>query len=49
MCSQGGGVLVYDGTATFTNCEIFENTVNYVRCSPPPPYSMAPMEEVSKN
>ena len=45
--SQGGGVYVY-GTATFTDCEIHSNTATYVRPRPPP-ISMAPMEEVSRN
>ena len=46
--SQGGGVLVYGGTATFTGCEIHSNTASsYVRLAPP--HSMAPMEDVSRN
>ena len=46
MCSQGGGVTIY-GTATFTNCKIFDNTATAVRLGPS--HSMAPMEEVFWN
>ena len=46
MCSQGGGVYVYSGTATFLDCEIHSNTASYVRLAPP---YIAPMEEVSWN
>ena len=46
--SQGGGVYVNGGTATFTNCEIYNNTVSSVRARGSP-RSMAPMDEVSQN
>ena len=46
--SQGGGVAVYYGTATFNDCEIYDNTASSVRAHGSP-RSMAPMEEVSRN
>ena len=46
-CSQGGGVYVDGGTATFTSCYIYDNEATSVRLGPS--HSMAPMEEVSKS
>ena len=46
-CSQGGGVYVNGGTATFTSCYIYDNTISNVRLGPS--HSMAPMEEMSRN
>ena len=48
MCSQGGGVYVSGGMATFTDSNIFSNTASgSVRL--PSPHPMAPMEVVSMN
>ena len=31
ICWQGGGVHIDGGEVTFTNCNIYENTADYVR------------------
>ena len=48
MCSQGGGVYVYYGTATFTGCYIYDNDA-YTKVSLCLAHSMAPMEVLSRN
>ena len=34
---------------SFSGCNIFGNTADYVRCCPSPPHSMDPMELLSRN
>ena len=47
-CSQGGGVYIYDATATFTDCEIYSNTAGYVRARAPCPIPWPPWKKVPR-